>query len=181
MTRVCNTCGITKPFSAFHKEKRCRLGIRPKCKACRRGDYMSEEYKAARRAVRNQREAEYRKVLNARHRKNPSRRLLVGARNRAKRLGLAFNLDITDVSVPTVCPILGIPLFVSQTKSVCHNSPTLDRIDPSLGYTKGNVVVISSRANRMKQDCTPDMLLKMWIFYEKHRLVRKDPTLRPIS
>jgi hypothetical protein len=34
------------------------------------------------------------------------------------------------------------------------NSPTLDKIDPSKGYVKGNVNVISQRASRLKSDGT---------------------------
>lgn len=34
----------------------------------------------------------------------------------------------------------------------------MDRIIPELGYTKGNVVVISFRANRLKNDATYEEL-----------------------
>jgi hypothetical protein len=37
-------------------------------------------------------------------------------------------------------------------------SPSLDRIDPKKGYVKGNVAVISYKANRIKQDATPEEL-----------------------
>lgn len=38
------------------------------------------------------------------------------------------------------------------------DSYSLDRIDSSKGYIKGNVWVISLRANRIKNDSTPDEL-----------------------
>ena len=34
-------------------------------------------------------------------------------------------------------------------------TPTLDRDEPKLGYVKGNIMIISDIANRMKQDTSP--------------------------
>ena len=39
------------------------------------------------------------------------------------------------------------------------NSPTLDRIDNSAGYVPGNVWVISSLANRCKNDLSADEII----------------------
>lgn len=55
--------------------------------------------------------------------------------------------------MPTICPVLGIPLVLGQGK-LHDNSPTLDRIIPELGYVKGNVKVISYKANRIKNNGT---------------------------
>ena len=35
-----------------------------------------------------------------------------------------------------------------------HGSPTIDKINPKMGYTKGNVMVVSHLANSMKRDAT---------------------------
>ena len=80
--------------------------------------------------------------------------MLVWARVRARKYGLDYNLSKEDITIPKVCPILGIPL-VRGKGSLCDTSPTLDRINPDKGYIKGNVAVISYRANRMKQAGTP--------------------------
>jgi len=56
-----------------------------------------------------------------------------------------------------MCPILGIPL-IPGIGAQSPNSPSLDRIIPSLGYVKGNIAVISYRANAMKNDATIDEL-----------------------
>ena len=45
------------------------------------------------------------------------------------------------------------------------NSPSLDRMDNSKGYVKGNVQVISHKANSMKFSASKDELLKFaeWV------------------
>ena len=73
------------------------------------------------------------------------------AKARAVRKDLDFNIEIEDIEIPKMCPILKIPLFVSTGKSGAYkNSPSLDRIDSSKGYIKGNIQVISQLANSMK-------------------------------
>ena len=79
--------------------------------------------------------------------------LLNHARNSAKRKGLDFNIDLSDVLIPTHCPALGIALDCAAP-SHAWNLPSLDRVDPDKGYVKGNVWVISWRANRIKQNST---------------------------
>lgn len=76
-----------------------------------------------------------------------------GSQNRAKVNNIPFDLDYTDIVVPKICPILEIPIF-RGTKKHTPNSPTLDRLIPELGYIKGNVRVISYKANTMKSDAT---------------------------
>ncbi|MGO9358057.1 MAG: hypothetical protein ACLP1D_10325 [Xanthobacteraceae bacterium] len=87
-------------------------------------------------------------------RENVARELLRNAKSRASKLGLEFDITIDDVFVPAWCPVLGIPLFVNpeERSGACPNSPTLDRIDNLKGYVRGNVAVISWRANRLKSD-----------------------------
>ncbi len=62
-----------------------------------------------------------------------------------------------DFQIPKVCPLRGVPLSVGSGQHT-DDSPTLDRKDPRLGYVKGNVWVISHKANRLKGDFTPNEL-----------------------
>lgn len=86
----------------------------------------------------------------------------------AKQRGMDFNIDFEDVIIPEVCPILGIPIVSGiQTGSGGNmNSASLDRIDNNKGYIKGNVQVISHKANSMKFTATPEELLLFadWIY-----------------
>lgn len=86
--------------------------------------------------------------------------MLADARKRAKAKGLEFDLVKSDLSIPDVCPVLGIQLAVSS-KRRSAGSPSLDRIDNTKGYTKENVCVISLRANVLKNDATIDELEKI--------------------
>lgn len=91
--------------------------------------------------------------------------MLSSAKCRAKANGLPFNLTIEDISIPEVCPVLGLPLLSGP--QVRDASPTLDRIIPQLGYTSGNVIVISMLANRIKSNATPDQIIQVGEFYKR--------------
>ncbi len=69
--------------------------------------------------------------------------------------------------------MLGIPLFRSTgSKGQGPNSPTLDRLDPALGYTPENVVVISARANQIKTDATVEELYRVATYFMEKGLTR---------
>lgn len=81
-------------------------------------------------------------------------RLLSAAKERAKQKGIEFNLTHDDIRIPDLCPVLGIKLERGNGRT----RPELDRRDNSLGYVKGNVFVISGRANRLKADASVEEL-----------------------
>ena len=81
-------------------------------------------------------------------------RMLTRAKSRAKIGNIPFNLTLEDISIPHTCPLLGIPIEVQPKKGYHPNSPSLDKIIPEKGYIKGNVWVISNRANTLKNDAT---------------------------
>lgn len=98
--------------------------------------------------------------------------LFQAAKNRATRKGVPFTLEQEDIKVLcidlTTCPVLGIELGWFNT-SMLDNSPSLDRIIPSLGYVKGNIAVISQKANRIKNDATAEELGKVYSWLNKQR------------
>ena len=87
------------------------------------------------------------------HRKDPRKVMLIHARARAKQKGLDFNIDSSDIIIPKICPLLNIPISIGE-KKLHPGSPTIDRIIGNKGYIKGNVMVISARANTAKGDLT---------------------------
>lgn len=68
---------------------------------------------------------------------------------RALKKGIEFNLTEEDIVIPELCPILEVPLVIG-TKGDYEYSPSIDRIDNTKGYIKGNVQIISKKANSMK-------------------------------
>lgn len=65
---------------------------------------------------------------------------------------------------PRKCPVFG-RLFSAGNGSPHAWSPSVDRIVPSRGYIRGNLQIISYKANTMKQDATLGQLIRfaMWI------------------
>ena len=82
------------------------------------------------------------------------------AKSRAKRDSVPFS--ITQEYLKSIatdeCPIFHTPfewgLSGLGQGHAKPNGPTLDRIEPHLGYVEGNVAFISYRANRLKDDGT---------------------------
>ena len=125
---------------------------------CRRTEECETAYK---RQYYNNNKASYRQRDNARPRKQRPvmKRMLSQAKQRAKDKGLDFNIEEEDIRIPERCPILGDKLEVGVRRGPTRHSPSLDRIKPELGYVKGNIQVISFKANVMKQDATIEELL----------------------
>lgn len=67
-----------------------------------------------------------------------------------------------------ICPVFGVEMKRNQKGQSRDFSPSVDRIHPSKGYTKGNVVIVSFKANRMKNNGTVEDLKKVLHFYEHH-------------
>lgn len=84
--------------------------------------------------------------------------IMCGAKRRAKLAGLPFNLVEADLGKPPViCPVLGIPIIYMEPhegNGPQDNSPSIDRIKPALGYVRGNIRIISMRANRLRNNAT---------------------------
>ena len=77
----------------------------------------------------------------------------------AKRKNLEFNLDEEDLVVPEFCPYLGVRLTQVVGNGVVWDNLSVDRIDSSKGYIKGNIQIISRKANSMKNMATEKELI----------------------
>jgi hypothetical protein len=122
----------------------------------KRSEAKRAERIPAQRRDRRLRHLEREKLRERRYREtHRERALLKSARRRAAKHGLEFTITEKDIVIPEVCPIRGTP-FTIGTRQYRADSPSLDRIEPHRGYVPGNVWVISTRANVVKNDGTPD-------------------------
>jgi hypothetical protein len=154
LLKTCISCEKEKPITEFHKQKQNRLGVDQRCKPCR-SIHQAEQYK--------EKWFEY---------------FCRGKKSESVQKALPFNLTpeyLKDIWTDT-CPVYKVP-FVRFDRSSPH-SPTLDRIEPSLGYVKGNVVFISARANRIKYDASLTELKLIVEWLEGATTIPKGSTLK---
>ena len=143
-TRKCRVCQKVKPLEAKYFNNRYEITSTPPfrwdCKVC----------------------------YNTNKRTNPKyflSKMLQHARNRSELYNRDFNITVDDISIPEKCPVLGIKLEHGWEDD--ESCPTLERIDNNEGYVKGNVMVVSALANRIKNSATYQQILTVGWFYKK--------------
>lgn len=81
-------------------------------------------------------------------------------RRRCKQKGIPFDNDLKEIlkeklkEQKNICFYTGVEMVFSNQYHTDGRVMTVDRFDPSRGYTKDNIVLCSSLANRMKQNMT---------------------------
>jgi len=92
--------------------------------------------------------------------------MIKNAKNRCKKSGRDIEIDnyyLYNIAKELVyCPVLGLELVYGGTKSIKDNSASIDRFDTTKGYIKGNVWIISHKANRMKSNATMKEIEKVY-------------------
>ena len=140
-TQRCDCCGEDLPLSMFSKPKNS-TSYKTTCRSC---------------AMKNRKKEAHRKNWE----ENAPLIMWRMAKQNAKKHSRPFTIEVKDVIIPEVCPVLGVPLTRSG-----EFSPSLDRIDSSRGYEPDNIVVVSRRANKLKRDMTLAEMRALVSFYE---------------
>jgi hypothetical protein len=171
-SKKCSGCGVVLPASKYHVNRRNKGGLQSRCKDCTKAAYYTPHKEKRLESSRRRRQEEGGRAREAawqreNRRSRPLVRMVQEAKVRAAKKGLPFDLTADDLSIPETCPVLGIPIGMAYG-SRSENSLSIDRIECAKGYVRGNVMVISWRANRLKSDATVDELQKIAAFYAAH-------------
>ena len=154
--KVCLSCGETKNYKLFRHMKSSP-------------GWMDVENKARMAHCKTCEIINFRK----RYAINNSAQLIYNYKKRAVKKGVPFNLDAAYLSeiMPKdmICPALKVPMIRNTGKNKGKNrfAPSLDKLVPQKGYVKGNVIVVSDLANRIKADATIEELEKTYLFYKE--------------
>lgn len=112
----------------------------------------------------------YKRIHQDAKNKRPKSFFIYRAKTRSKKLGLPFNLEENDIVIPEFCPVLGVKLVLGTDYETTgrDNCPSMDRVIPELGYVKGNVRIISKKANTIKGFGTIEEHEKIIEYMSKH-------------
>jgi len=167
-----NSFPETKEFFYFLAKQNRFRRICKKCFALQRAQYCINNKEKLSLYDKEYHSKNKKKITLARRNyyiNNLSKRMFARAHFRALKKEIEFNITLADITIPERCPILDIPLFIaSGSLTGGDNSPSLDRIDNNNGYVKGNVIVISNRANCIKRDASIEELVKITKFYSNY-------------
>lgn len=128
--KKCVRCKNIKEVNNFYLNKHSTDGLKSYCKDCHTQKY------------------------------DLSLRFHTRMKRRAKVKNIEYNLTRNDYFFPEYCPILEIKLNYYSDKEFNKNSASIDRIDNSKGYVKGNIRIISRLANMMKNSASNEELIK---------------------
>ena len=93
--------------------------------------------------------------------------LFRSARHRATIYNRLFDLDKADIIIPDICPYLNIPIIIDINEESYINSPSIDRIINEGGYTKNNIIIVSRKANLIKNNLSIEEIKLMFQNYDK--------------
>ncbi len=168
LMRVCKKCRQEKPIEEFYFNSRTNMRRMSRCKACVaattqerrcRDLEKSREYERSRNRIR--------RASNPRYYWATAAFFTIRQRSAAKNLEMDLTREFLLSIAPTHCPVLGLEIDYTASKGkITDHSPSVDRIDNSLGYVKTNIAVICNRANRLKSDATPRELRRIADFVE---------------
>jgi hypothetical protein len=178
LEKVCKKCGEVKPLEEFVKNKTCKNGRAGICKQCSNA-YSSKWKRENSERISKRRRERYAATEGLEVKKRERRRmeeyplrvrcqmLRGGMKERAKKKNLEFDDGfftvgylMNRISRSSFCECCGKSLDYGFKfdKQKHDNSPSMDRVDSSGGYTKENVAVLCWLCNKRKQDSDENYL-----------------------
>lgn len=165
----CHKCSSNIPETDWYYSVRGRDSM---CKTCRK-NYRKELKREHTKKYVSERKEHYKQLMTEWRKNNPDyqkkwtkkcpeSQLLRSARQRAKQKDMECTITQNDIHIPELCPVFKVPL-VKRTEY----APSLDRIDNTKGYIPGNIVVVSRKANVMKNSGTLQDMKMLVEYYSK--------------
>lgn len=173
-TKTCTQCSLQKPRSEFRKYAGVSPdGLRPLCSACQR------DYEAGWRArntsriqkvrqSRAEKNQAYQQKYNAVHK---GKLIVAECRRRSAKKGFPFDLDqhVEEIEARIqagTCEMTGLPFELHARRKGVWNSPSIDRIEPAVGYLYHNIRVICFVMNAAMHDWGEERLrlvMQTWL------------------
>jgi hypothetical protein len=172
--KTCGQCKTAKQISEFHKDKTKKFGVSGVCKPC--ASKAAHEYYAKNSTYIKKRVSKYSEAyLPKQHRDVISRlkNLCTKAKNRTKEFNL-IDLDLLDLwdKQNGRCAYTKLPLLATANQ---FNTVSLDRVDSSKGYVVGNIQLVCSAINKMKQEYTEEMFLLFCLLVTQNNKLSESP------
>jgi t-SNARE complex subunit (syntaxin) len=149
--KICEECNQSLNLNKFSLIEKWNInsGTRDVCKKCSKTIQQTEK-------------------LNRDWKVDAAKLLYKNIKSRCKRIGREFSIELDDIIIPKKCPVFGFDLK-REDRETWMCAPSVDRIDSSKGYIKGNITVVSRRANILKRDATVEELEQLFNYYKTLR------------
>ena len=175
VVKTCSCCKVEKSVSLFYKHKLTKGGYEGKCKVCH--DVYTKIYYEKNKSKIVQYRVDYNRNNIRKQYRDLSSRLSLLIKTASYRN--KFEVSITPEYLKEVlekqqgqCAYTKLPLLAIANQ---FNTISLDRIDSSKGYVVGNVQLICSAVNKMKQDYTEDLFILLSLLVTQNNKLSDTP------
>lgn len=177
LSKKCTKCGFetNEPQKYFFKRSAAKDGFGPQCKKCNekisdiylnteRG-FMIAMYNTMKKKVRSIRYRNLSDKEKEKHRCHITKDEFFELwENHKKKFGYRCRLTGVKIVCQRARGKIGAA-FLGYSNGV-----SADRLDPSIGYTKDNIIFISNEANKLKNAVTKELCIKILELYKEKNL-----------
>jgi hypothetical protein len=178
-TKTCSECCQTLPLSSFYGQRlgAGKIKYHNLCKDCQkaymRKKYAEDEKYKEKRKIRyknrtedQKRQSLERSALFYQSISGRAKTLLSSAKRRSSNFEESFDIDFDHIFEKLnkgTCEVTGIPFDFSKPSTSSKNpyAPSIDRIDPKIGYTKANTRIVIWQYNLMKGELYDEEILNL--------------------
>jgi hypothetical protein len=166
--KACTYCKKVFPLTSFHKDNNIKLGFRAWCKKCKKihsdiynnteNGFLTNLYGNMKKKIKSKRVIEYPKEKKEKYRCSITKKEFFELFEEHKKI---FGYT---------CILTGRHITLKRTshqENVGGDILSVDRLNPEIGYTKENIIFVSSSANNKKNAVTKELCIAILKEYEK--------------